>query len=205
MEDLKFNTGDLLLFDTNIWYSKILEYFLDKQYSHIAIILKNPHEWLDANLTEEYYILECGIEKYNDKIIDGVQIIPLSFIYDKYINKGFGNLYVRHISHSLNERELQQKIRIAYNKVKSKPYDLDPFDWLLGYKDLNKHIEDDENLIEKYQKTNRFWCSALVTFIFVECLLIDKNIPWTLISPNDYIDFNRIKLLDCSFGKILKI
>ena len=43
------------------------------------------------------------------------------------------------------------------------------------------HINDTK-LTKKYQNINKFWCSALVSYIYVECGLLDKNIPSNLSS-----------------------
>ena len=44
IEDFKKNcqTGDILLYNTQFWYSKLIEYFSDSIYSHIGIILRDP-------------------------------------------------------------------------------------------------------------------------------------------------------------------
>ena len=84
------DTGDIILYDTSWWYSRLIQYFSDGPYSHISIVLKKP-TWLDEKLTEKYYILESGSEKFNDsetgRKIFGVQIVPLDRIIDQYKNQ----------------------------------------------------------------------------------------------------------------------
>ena len=197
-------TGDILLYDTRWWYSRLIQYFSNGPYSHVAIILKNP-TWLDEKLTDKYYVLESGGEKFRDsetgKNICGVQIIPLAKIIDEYTNQGYGKLYYRKLKCSIELHELQKKIKDAYFKVQAKPYDLDLFDWLAAYKEVDKDIND-KSLTNKYQKMNKFWCSALVSYIYVECGLLDKNIPWTIVSPNDYYyTYPYLPLLNCTLEK----
>ena len=48
-KDLK--TGDLILYDTRFWYSRLIEYFSDSIYSHVALVIKKP-TWLSPNLLE---------------------------------------------------------------------------------------------------------------------------------------------------------
>jgi hypothetical protein len=194
-------TGDILLYDTRWWYSRLIQYFSNGPYSHVAIILKNP-TWLDEKLTDKYYVLESGGEKFRDsetgKNICGVQIIPLAKIIDEYTNQGYGKLYYRKLKCSIEIHELQKKIKDAYFKVQAKPYDLDLFDWLAAYKEVDKDIND-KSLTNKYQKMNKFWCSALVSYIYVECGLLDENIPWTIVSPNDYYyTYPYLPLLNCT-------
>lgn len=197
-------TGDILLYDTRWWYSRLIQYFSNGPYSHISIILKNP-TWLDEKLTDTYYILESGGEKFKDaetgKKICGVQIVPLDKIIDEYKNQGYGKLYYRKLKCSIDMQELQKRIKDAYFKVQVKPYDFDVFDWLEAYKEVDKNIND-KTLTKKYQRINKFWCSALVSYIYVECELLDKNIPWTVVSPNDfYYTYQYLPLLNCTLEK----
>lgn len=197
-------TGDIILYDTRWWYSRLIEYFSDGPYSHISIILKKPI-WLDEKLTEDYYILESGGEKFPDsvtgKILYGVQIVPLSKILDEYKNGGYGKLYYRKLNSSIPLSELQNKIKEGYFSVQAKPYDLDPFDWITAYHEVDKEI-DNLKLSKKYQNMKRFWCSALVAYIYVHCNLLDKNIPWTIISPSDFCyKYPYLPLLNCKLEK----
>ena len=109
----KLDTGDIILYDTRWWYSKLIQYFSDGPYSHISIVLKKPI-WLDEKLTEIYYILESGAEKFNDseteKRVFGVQIVPLDKIIDQYKNQGYGKLYYRKLKCSIDMNKLQEKI-----------------------------------------------------------------------------------------------
>lgn len=202
-QDLK--TGDILLYQTGFWYSRLIEYFTGSIYSHISIVLKNP-TWIDPNLNEEYYILESGAEVVPDAVsgqmIFGVQIIPLSIIYEEYTKGGYGHLYVRHLKHNKSEEDLKKGIFDAYQVVKNKPYDLDPFDWIKALYDIHDTI-DDLDKRRHLEKLNTFWCSALVAYIFVECGFLPKTLPWTIINPNDFSYFDkekRLEYIDCELG-----
>lgn len=206
------HTGDILLFNTRTWYSRILEYFLGCKISHVGIILKYPQDWIGEKLLDEdnYYVLESGYESCPDSVsgrnVIGVRLTPLSKILDDYLNKGMGKLYVRSLNTShVDERDIQNGIRRAYESVKGKPYDTDVFDWINGYLDLNKNIFGDWAITTHYQKVDKFWCSALVSYVFVECGLMHKECPWTLVAPNDFfqeISCGRIlPLRNCSLGK----
>lgn len=211
---MSYNTGDVLIYHTKYWYSRLLELIIRKKYSHVGIILKNPKEWLDPNLQydDEYYVLESGAESWADatsgKHIFGVQISPLSKILEQY-KKGAGNLYVRPLQAEITHEQLHTKIKNAYIKVKEKSYDVDVFDWVRALYDLKKDIYHNSYLTNRYQLTSRFWCSALVSYIFVECELLDKDVPWTLISPNDFVDIHYRKtdfpLKNCTLGDMYQI
>ena len=56
--------------------------------------------------------------------------------------------------------------------------------------------------IDGYKKTDRFWCSALVAYVFSLLGFLDKNIPWTIISPSDFSCVSsRLQFIDCSLDK----
>ena len=57
-------TGDILLYSTSLWYSKIIEKCTGSKYSHISIILRDP-VYIDPKL-KGLYILESGFEKTPD-------------------------------------------------------------------------------------------------------------------------------------------
>lgn len=195
-------TGDLLLFNGSNWFSRLIEKFTHNDYSHVAIVLKNP-SWLDPNLEDGYYMIESGIEDFGDavdnKIKFGVQITSLKKLYDEYSSNNLGKIYTRKLRTD-NIETLQQNIKEAYEKVKDKPYDTDFVDWVLALAELEKSEQELDNL--EYRKTNTFWCSALVTFILVYCGYVDKHISWTLISPSDYCCYNkktRIFFMNCEY------
>jgi hypothetical protein len=64
------------------------------------------------------------------------------------------------------------KTFLVYNK----PYDIVPLDWV-------------EALIQKDihpQKTDRFWCSALVAYIYTMCGILDKDTDWSIGRPSEF-------------------
>ena len=38
----------------------------------------------------------------------------------------------------------------------------------------------------KPQKTDRFWCSALVGYIYTKCGLLNEKTDWTILRPSDF-------------------
>ena len=36
------------------------------------------------------------------------------------------------------------------------------------------------------QKTSRFWCSALVGYIYTNCGLLKSDTDWSIMRPNDF-------------------
>ena len=195
-------TGDLILYDTRFWYSRLIEYFSNSIYSHVALIIKNP-TWLSPNLLEEFYLIESGGEVFNDSISGkpkfGVRVSSLRIVYEQYLNGGYGQLYIRNISTELTDIMIEESIKKAYDKVINDIYDFNPIDWLRAYYNINKSI--DEIIIDKYtEKTDAFTCSAFIAFIFVEIGFLDKNIPWTILTPCDFSVYKkRLTFKNCTF------
>lgn len=205
------NTGDILLYKGNYWYSRIIEYFTGSNYSHISIILKNPI-WLNNKLTEEYYILESGYEdikeyEYNKNLF-GVKIIPLKKIYEDSKINGY-ELYIRKLITNKLEIDINNSIIKCFNLIKDKPYDTHPIDWIEAYINLNRDIE---KISPHKQRIDCFWCSSLITFLYIECDFLDKTVPFTLITPKDwsyygYIPYgtSRLKFINCELKPEVKI
>jgi hypothetical protein len=199
-KDLK--TGDLILYDTRFWYSRLIEYFSNSIYSHVALVIKNP-TWLSPNLLEEFYLIESGGEVFDDAITGkkkfGVQTISLRIVYEQYLTGNYGKLYIRNISTDLQLKMIEDRIKTAYDKVNNDIYDLNPIDWLRAYYDMNKSI--DEIVINKdTEKVNTFTCSAFIAYIFVEIDFLDKNIPWSILAPCDFsVHKKRLTFKNCSF------
>jgi hypothetical protein len=83
--------------------------------------------------------------------------------------------------------------KLAYDNVKNKPYNKNIFDWLevlFGYKLFDKKI------------TNRFWCSALVSYIYVNLNILSKEIDWSLITPKYFSDEKIDFINNCNLGEI---
>ena len=185
------NTGDLLLYSTSKWYSKIIEYFTGSKFSHISIILKNPI-YLDKQL-KGLYILESGLEPTPDptdgKFKFGVQITKLSDVIKMYKDSNMGTLYYRKLTCERNDKFID-RIKNTYTVVKNKPYDITIFDWIKAEFKIK---------IGNENKTSEFWCSSLVAFVYFKLGFL-TNIRWTIISPQEFSYFENhkdLKFLNC--------
>ena len=182
----ELETGDIILFSGNYFLSYIVEYFTNSLYSHVGVVLKNPN--LGDARFKGIYLLESGFENTpdpeNHRIKKGVQIINLE---DKIKNYK-GRIYVRKL-HCTRDKTFYEKIIEIHSTVHNIPYDLNPIDWIKAYYKLD---------IGNTQKENTYWCSALVSFVYVELGFLDKNIPWTLISPKELSSSsNELKFINC--------
>lgn len=211
-----FDTGDILLYNTTqYWYSRLIERFTSSDYSHVSMVLHRP-TWLDPALTEEeYYVLESGSERFPDAVSGemkfGVQVCPLSKVWAEYASQGYGHLYVRRIRFldaAFSPDALIHGIKTAYEKVKACPYDLNPCDWIKCYFDEHKTLQQIDSTSQQVQKTTSFWCSALVSFVLVVAGVLDKSVPWTVITPYDFSAFckpHRLAFQGCTFDADVKL
>tara|TARA_B100000575_G_scaffold294364_2_gene309858 strand:- start:7096 stop:7737 length:642 start_codon:yes stop_codon:yes gene_type:complete len=185
-------TGDILLYNSNYWYSRCIEYVTGSLYSHIAIILRDP-VYINPKL-KGLYVLESSKENICDsnleKKIIGVQIIPLKHVLEEYKNSYIGNLYYRKLDANKNESFIS-KLTECINHTEGDIYDLNPLDWLKAGCNIN---------IGNVQKENTFWCSALVSYVYSKLGFLDSNIPWTIIPPRkfSYYENDSLTYYNCT-------
>jgi len=185
-------TGDLLLYNTTTWYARLIEWGSNSRYSHISMILRDP-TYIDSKL-KGLYILESCKESVPDSVsgkkLYGVQIIPLNHVLNEYRNTYFGSLYYRKLNCQKDE-EFYEKIKECFNKTDTKPYDLNPIDWIKA--DIGSQFGNVE-------KTNTFFCSALIGYMYSQLGFLDKDIPWTILAPRrfSYYENERLTYHNCS-------
>ena len=174
----EFETGDLLLFHgSGFWFSYVVEWLTWSEYSHIGIVLRDP-TYLDPKL-KGIYMLESGTEKFPDaiehRVCYGVQIVNLETVFKNYI----GRIYYRKLYSPLELKEkFPQVLQETWQKIKDQPYD-DAL-WDLLRVEIELPVGD-------LRKDNTFFCSALVTYLYLQFeLLLNRDIRWGLIRPKDF-------------------
>ena len=181
-EYTELQTGDILLFDNRSkgcmgCFTECIKLVTKSRFSHVAMVLKDP-TYINPNL-KGLYVWESSIEKQPDpqdgKKKLGVQITPLEEIYDEYKDTN-GYIFLRKLM--CNDKLITpQKILDIHKVVYDKPYDLVLSDWI-------------EEIIDKKdshpQKTDRFWCSALVGYIYVKLGILEPNIDWSFLRASDF-------------------
>jgi hypothetical protein len=193
-------TGDILLFDYENCgvfgcFTKCLKCCTRSQYSHIGMILVDP-VYIDPKL-KGTYVWESTwngtADPQDGKIKLGVQITPLEELIHEYAHNG--HIYYRSVrcpENTFNPEILSQ----IHTKVYNKPYDIVPTDWIEAFLRVDTSP----------QKISRFWCSALVGYIYTMCGVIDKHTDWSMLRPSDFslemenLIFNKF----CSLGNTQK-
>jgi len=169
---MHLETGDLMLFTekksiTGWWLlDKCIEYFTHSPYVHVGIVVVDPPFLVSTGT----YLWECGYEACvnpeTGKQNIGVRLTPMDVVISK--DK---NIYVRKCKSYISDKALQK----IHSEVFLKPYDMCLSDWLLAT--LRIDI--------KPQKTDRFWCSAFIAYIFTQLGWLDANTDWSIIRPCD--------------------
>ena len=176
-------TGDLLLFTEHSdglfgRFLSMIKWGTHSNYTHVAMILKDP-SFIHPSL-KGTFVWESSWEGKPDpqdgKIKLGVQITPLDEILKAYSK--IGHVFVRKLvplkkrDEIFNNNILSDIHKVVYDK----PYDLFPQDWIEAF------IQKDPTP----QKTSRFWCSALVGYIYTKCGILKEDTDWTILRPSDF-------------------
>jgi hypothetical protein len=214
MSDLQ--TGDLLLFvsDSSNWFfgpfTKMISWGTHSNYTHIAMVLRDPI-FSDMPPLKGLYVWESSWEGTPDpqdgKTKLGVQITPLQVILDAYKDKG--HVFVRKLKRNLHrscptcgqtvdDLFTKEKLQEIHSVVYDKPYDIVPKDWVEAFfhKDSNP------------QKTSRFWCAALIGYIYTKIGILEPTTDWSILTPNDFslggenLNFVNQNVLEDSIRKI---
>jgi hypothetical protein len=189
------NTGDILLCvgkPKNIllrsldWIIKTATY---SEYSHVAVVLRDP-TFIHPSL-KGLYIWESSWEGSKDpqdgQVKLGVQITP----FFEFLSNFSGQLYVRRLLEG-NKLITDERLNKIHEVVYKKPYDIHVKDWVEAW------IQKDDNP----QKTNCFWCSALVSYILVGLEFLPDKTDWSIARPCDLSSqTNYLKFCDvCKYS-----
>ena len=190
LEELKntVKTGDLLLCDDlayGSWglFSWLIKFVTKSDFSHVGMIVKDP-DFTETPL-KGTFVWTSGISDVpdpDDKTKKfGVQFIP----FDHFIQTYGGKIFLRKIEFEHAEEYYSifdtNKLKQIHQVVYDKPYDVVITDWIEAFckKDPNP------------QKTSRFFCSALIGYIYTKLNLLDNNTDWSIISPSFFSSENK--------------
>ena len=176
--DLK--TGDIILFNNQNsggffkYFADMIRYGTHSNYTHIGFIIKDP-TFINSDL-KGTFVWESGWEgepdPQDDKIKLGVQLTPIEEILQHFKGSKASFRKIEFENNPFTKEKLIEIHKVVYEK----PYDIMPQDWIqaLFRKDNNP------------QKTNRFWCSALVAYIYTKCGVLNENTDWSIVRPSDF-------------------
>lgn len=177
IDEIDFNTGDIILYASDkYFFDRVIQKCSKSKYVHISIVIKNP-----KGLNDGLYVIESAFSNpYNDEKshtkVNGVQIHTL---HDALADNSY-NYYYRKLNLIKDIPNITDKICDIEGLIHERPYDLNPIDW------LEAEIRVVNPNIVKKQQSNSFWCSALVTYIYIKLGLIHRDVPWTLVNPSEF-------------------
>ena len=124
-----------------------------------------------------------------------VNLTPFNEIYDKYKQTN-SSIYVRKVNcdpDTFCKTTLENIHKIVYDKS----YDYYPTD-------LIKALEKKD---KEPQRTDCFWCSALVGCIYTKSNILESNTDWSIMEPCDFSkEQQNLNLINnASFGDEIKI
>lgn len=172
----EYSTGDLLLFRGNTWYSRLIEYFSGSVYSHAGILLRNPRQ-MEIDLPDGDYVLHSsyGRSEETGEMVYGVHIESLDKVLESYPE---GGVDIRKV-HARRSVYFYRRLHDIHSTVHNKPYDTNLIDWISAM--YRKKLIDTAGW---YRNTHRFWCSALVAYIYDELEWVN-DVDWTIVSPGE--------------------
>lgn len=189
----EFKTGDLLLCHHGSinqtygdWlmgkFTSLIDLFTASPYSHIAMVLRNP-TFLSEPVPFGLYVWESS---YDPNIPDpqdgtthkiGVRITPFVPFLELYKQSGGRVVHRPLVGTHVEACFSNQNLRKVHDTVYKKPYDLKPADWIAAAMHPQK---------EYPCTTSRFWCSALVAYIYRQCGVLASDTQWTTMRPCDF-------------------
>ena len=196
MNSLK--NGDVLLFSSRgTFFGGCIRFCTRSKFTHVGMVLENP-TYIDPKLNEGLYLLESGAEPFKDAEDNtyklGVQIQKLLPVLNEY---GQNFVFCRQLNSFSNFST--KKMLGAHKIIHDKPYDLNVIDWA-------EALVDDKIPIFKKQTTKRFWCSALISFVYIKLGYLPENTQWSMISPENWNNkSNVLKFQNCNMDDVKKV
>jgi len=189
-------TGDIILFRGNSWISYLLEWIGRSRYSHVGMIIKNP-SFIDDSLPDGLYLLESGwnsIPDSEDHVVkSGVQLHRLSDILQTCQP---GSVYVRRVFCPRNHT-FYEKLDTIHQTIHNRPYDMNLWDWICAA----YHLDIDGSIAPSSSATtSKFWCSALVAYVFDKLELIEP-VNWSAVAPRDFSLWSTRIQFRCIIGE----
>ena len=172
------DTGDIILYkgrSPGCWgfIQKLIKCGTKSNYTHVAMVLRDP---VFANETlKGLYIWESSWngtpDPQDNKTKLGVQITPFSVA----MRFGQSDIYVRKLVCPIDRLSVENLQRV-HEHVYDKPYNLRPIDWVRAWLSFTtpKKVRD------------RFWCSALIGYIYTECGIFQEETNWSMLRPVDF-------------------
>jgi hypothetical protein len=105
--------------------------------------------------------------------------------FEEFLKTYGGKIYLRRLKCESEEQYHKifniDMLRKIHQVVYDKPYDTVVADWIEAY------CQKDN----KPQKTSRFWCSALIGYIYTKLTLLRSDLDWSILTPSFFSNENK--------------
>lgn len=189
MKNIKFDTGDVILYKSDDLLSSIIQFFTDGEYYHCSMILKDP-----IYINKDYigkYIIEStyrGRPEYGTST--GVQILPINTLIDETFKKnknGYNEkLFYRKLNYNRDKKFYRSISKVCKSVYKSL-YDIDVRCFI--YKSMVP-----KNIDNIKENRHEFSCSTLLGYIYRKIGLLSEDINWTKINPSMFSSISKKSL-----------
>lgn len=207
----QLQTGDILLFHHEndcktcfncvfSCFTGLIECCTDSKFSHVAIVVRDPT--FTNPPMKGLYVLESSFETFPDAIDHKYKFGVELEDYDKVINsaKSHETIYWRKLK-CRRDQNFYHLLKEAHDIVYDKPYDIFPEDWINAL--FHKQNATDG------QVTSRFFCSALVAYIYFYWGFLPDSVEWTLVTPkmlsSESPDNYKLSFKNCKVDKEIQI
>lgn len=186
MDTSDWESGDMILFHGTSWYSYVLEWFGHCRVSHVGILVRD----VDLNRMNVrvidmdpngWYVLHSGygISTETGLYQFGVHIESLSRVLSQY---GWNAVWIRKM-HVLRNNTFVETMKRIHESIHQRPYDMSIRDWIMAEWVVWFPMFASWFPSSWYQKTDHFWCSALVIYVYARLGWVHPNLPWSILSP----------------------
>jgi hypothetical protein len=186
----ELETGDIILFQgKKFWFSKLVSWYTGSPYTHVGMVLRDP-TYIEPNL-KGLYMWESGLENFNDAENNirklGIQITDFR---EMLKNIDGEILYYRKLHSQIPD--LENKLAEIHHLVHNRPYDTSLIDLLETTMNVEFKTHYGDPILHlfarNYNKTDTFYCSAFLAFLYTELGLLPKETKWTICSPAFFSD-----------------
>ena len=165
----------MLFYDPASWISRAIDYLSGSDYSHTGMIIVDP-PWIAE---KGVYLIQSGNEPIGN-VEDGTRKFGVCmFKFSSILAIYPGRVAVRHLHNAYVDPGL---LATTHHHVHELPYNLNPIDWIrAGY--LSKMHRHHTGAAET---DKRFWCSALVAYIYVHMGWLPADYDYTYAAPSAF-------------------
>ncbi len=182
---MQVQTGDILFVrgEENSAIDEIIMSVTHSPYSHVAMVVVDP--WWDSNLKGTYVIqsdMMATRSSESGENVAGVSLSPMSDLHNAKVD-------IRRLSGvSRTTDQFRQHFTRVHAQVHNVPYDTSILDWVWGGL---SHLGF--TCFRNTRHSTDFWCSALVSYIYVQMGWLPETVNWSNMAPQDLVTCETVQ------------